>query len=111
VGNEIPLGNEVPVGNEFSFGEEFPLAENQVYKNRFALNLKNKICVGEELEFIGPDLPLAKTKDYRILNKDGLALEEVNHNETCYIEIDLPLKEGYLIRRLPHEGELPEKGR
>jgi putative protease len=99
------------VGNEISSEETVLPEEHIVYRSRFALNLKNKICVGEELEFIGPDLPLAKTKEYRILNKDGSPLEEVNHNEICSIETDLPLKPGYLIRRLPHEGELSESGR
>jgi putative protease len=88
-----------------SVGEEALPEENHVYHKRFTLHLKNKICVGEELEIIGPDLPLAKTKEYRILNKDGLPLEEVNHNESCTLEIDLPLKPGYLLRRLPHENE------
>lgn len=94
------------VGKEISPDDEVPNNENHVFSRRFSLNLKNKIRVGEELEFIGPDLPLAKTKDYRILNKENIPLEEVNHTEVCTLETDLPLKPGYLIRRLPHEGEL-----
>jgi putative protease len=99
------VGNKIPLGDKISSGNEDSPEEHHVYQYRFELNLKNKICVGEELEFIGPDLPLAKTKEYRILNKEGISLEAVNHNEMCYIEIDLPLKLGYLIRRLPHENE------
>jgi putative protease len=114
---ESPNMNERVQSHQFvgSVGEENSCEnspeENPIYKNRFLLNLKNKICVGEELEIIGPDLPLAKTTEYRILNKDGDPLEAVNHNEVCSIEIDLPLKPGYLLRRLPHEGELAEAGR
>ncbi len=103
------VGNEISLGNEVSVGDEVPNEEPHVYSRRFTLNLKNKIRTGEELEFIGPDLPLAKTRDYRVLDKEGRPLEEVNHTESCAIEIDLPLKPGYLIRRLPHDGEL--KGR
>jgi putative protease len=110
---ESPNMNERVQSHQFvgSVGEEATPEENHVSKNRFALNLKNKICGGEELEFIGPDLPLAATTNYRILDKDGVPLEAVNHNEICTIETDLPLKTGYLIRRLPHEGELADKGR
>ncbi len=94
-----------------SLGEELPKEENQTYDHRFVLNLKNKIRIGEELEFIGPDITLLKTRDYCIRNEEGLSLEEVNHTEVCTIETNLPLKPGYLFRRLPHEGELPGKGR
>ncbi len=99
------VGNEVSLENEISLGEEVQNDEHPIYRRRFVLNLKNKIRIGEELEFIGPDLPLAKTTEYRILNKEGVPLEEVNHTEISTIETDLPLKPGYLIRRLPHDNE------
>ncbi|MDR2901089.1 MAG: U32 family peptidase, partial [Treponema sp.] len=102
---ERPNTNERMQSHQFlgSIGNEVSQSEDAMYQHRFELNLKNKIIIGEELEIIGPDLALAKTNAYRILNKDGAPMEEVNHMETCTIEIDLPLQMGYLLRRLPHD--------
>ena len=75
-------------------------------KNRFEFEPKNKIIPGEELEFIGPDVPLLKTAKYNLRNELDETVSEVNNANKYVFETEIPLQEGYIVRRLPHEEEV-----
>ena len=64
------------------------------------IDCKNQIKNGQNLEFIGPDVPLLSDSKYRILDEEGFPLMQLDHMKKGYIKTDLPLKEGYIIRRL-----------
>ncbi|MEM5948068.1 U32 family peptidase [Spirochaetia bacterium 38H-sp] len=60
---------------------------------------KNKINVGEELEFIGPDIIGIKDKSYILLDSDKNPTDFIAHKREGYIKTDAPLEEGYIIRK------------
>ena len=69
-------------------------------KGIWELNCKNHIQRGEELEFIGPDVPLLSDKDFTLLDENMFPLLQIDHMKKGYIKSSLPLKEGYIIRKL-----------
>ncbi len=69
-------------------------------KGVYELICKNHIQRGDELEFIGPDVPLLKDADYTILDENGFPLLSLDHMKKGYIRTSLPLREGYIIRKL-----------
>ncbi|MDL2230142.1 U32 family peptidase C-terminal domain-containing protein, partial [Treponema sp. OttesenSCG-928-L16] len=71
----------------------------------FKLEVNNKIIAGEELQFIGPDLPLISGTDYLIRDEEGNPVPEADHGKRYILETPLPLKEGYIIRRPVHPEE------
>ncbi len=70
--------------------------ENGVYEIR----CKNHIERKDELEFIGPDVPLLKANSYTLLDDNGFPILSLDHMKKGYIKTELPLKEGYIIRKL-----------
>lgn len=64
------------------------------------LNCKNHIAKGDELEFIGPDVPLLKDSSFTLLDESFFPLLAIDHMKKGYIQSSLNLKEGYIIRRL-----------
>ncbi len=76
-----------------SIGEE---KEKGVYE----IVCKNHIQRGDELEFIGPDVPLLKDSGYTLLDENGFPLLSLDHMKKGYIKTSLPLREGYIIRKL-----------
>lgn len=65
----------------------------------YRLNCKNQIKAGQNLEFIGPDVPLLTADKYMLLDKDGFPLLQIDHGKEGYIKTDVPLKPGYIMRR------------
>ena len=59
----------------------------------------NKLDLGEEIEFVGPDTVGEKTQAYSLIDPD--TLEErtwVCHGHPCLIETSLPVEEGFIVR-------------
>lgn len=68
-------------------------------KKRFHFNSMNKLDLGEEIEFVGPDIVGEKTQAYSLIDPD--TLEErtwVCHGHPCLIETSLPVEEGFIVR-------------
>ena len=69
----------------------------------FELNVKNQIAVGDEIEFIGPDMLYLKVSDFQLLDKNRNSVDKTDHCKISYIKSETELKEGYIIRkRAPH---------
>ena len=68
-------------------------------ENTYRLNCKNQIKAGQNIEFIGPDVPLLSASNYMLLDKDGFPLLQIDHGKEGYIKTDVPLKSGYIMRR------------
>ena len=66
----------------------------------YEIKCKNHIARGDKLEFIGPDVPLLHCGDYTLIDENGFPLLQLDHMKTGFIKTDLPLKEGYIIRKL-----------
>ena len=68
-------------------------------ENIWEIECRNQIKRGQKLEFIGPDVPLLSDDNFTILDEDGFPLLQLDHMKKGFIKTDLPLKEGYIIRR------------
>ena len=73
--------------------------EDGVYK----IECKNQIKRGQTIEFIGPDVPLLTENSINLVDESGFPLFQLDHGKTGYIKTDLPLKPGYILRRLSEE--------
>ncbi len=72
----------------------------EVEKGVYVLNCKNHIQRGDELEFIGPDVPLLSDSEFTLLDENMFPLLKIDHMKKGYIKTSLPLREGYIIRKL-----------
>ena len=67
--------------------------------NRYVLDVKNQIRKGDDLEFIGPDVPLLSDKEFKMFNEHEEEVEKIDHGYYVEIETKCPLKEGYILRK------------
>lgn len=67
--------------------------------NRYVLDVKNQIRKGDDLEFIGPDVPLLSDKEFKMFNEHEEEVEKIDHGHYVEIETKCPLKEGYILRK------------
>lgn len=73
--------------------------EKEVKENIFSLDLKNKLTVHDEIEFIGPDILYMKDNSFTLLDEEGLSIEVANHHQKVFIKTTSIIKEGYIIRK------------
>lgn len=64
------------------------------------IDCRNQIKRGQNLEFIGPDVPLLSDDKFSILDEGMFPLLQLDHMKKGFIKTTLPLKEGYIIRRI-----------
>lgn len=77
----------------------------KIGEDTYRINCKNQIKPKQNLEFIGPDVPLIADNDYILLDKQGFPLLQLDHGKEGYIKTTKPLKEGYIIRREEERGK------
>ena len=65
----------------------------------YALDIRNQIR-SEGLEFIGPDVPLLRDDGIVLLDGNMERTGQLDHGRPGFIRTSLPLKEGYIMRRL-----------
>lgn len=65
----------------------------------WSIDIKNQIRTGWEIEFIGPDVLSIACPSIQVLDMDFNPVEHIDHCNEGYIKTDLPLKEGYIIRK------------
>jgi putative protease len=73
--------------------------EKQVGPNRFELDLKNKLTVGDEIEYIGPEVLFLKDSVCKLFDENNEAMEVANHHQKVYLETKAEIKEGYIMRK------------
>jgi len=71
----------------------------QVGPNKFDLIVKNQIRTENEIEYIGPDVLFLEDKNYTLFDKDGVKVVKADHGKVYTLETDLPVKEGYILRK------------
>ncbi len=76
---------------------------DKIKDNVYKIECKNQIKRGQSLEFIGPDVPLLKEESVELVDKEGFPLFQLDHGKEGYIKTSLPLKSGYILRRLSDE--------
>lgn len=65
----------------------------------YALDVKNQIKAGQEIEFIAPDIHSLPDSRFILLDEDFNEVSQADHGKTFYIKTSLELKNGYMIRR------------
>ena len=73
--------------------------EKQGENNRFELDLKNKLSLGDEIEFIGPEVLFITDSSFTLFDENGDAMEVANHHQKVYLETTSHIKEGYIMRK------------
>lgn len=69
----------------------------------FLLEVKNQISMGDEIEYIGPDMLYIKDNDFILYDKNKEETNKTDHCKTSFIKSSIPLKEGYIIRKIAPE--------
>ncbi len=74
----------------------------KVTPNRYALEVKNQVRPGEEIELIGPDIPFVKDSDYLIFDEEGQPVSQADHGKKYAIQLSVPAEPGFILRRRIH---------
>lgn len=74
--------------------------------NTYMLDIRNQIKKGDSLEFIGPDVPLLSDTDFTLLDGEGNEVEQLDHGKAGSIRTSLPLKKGYIMRKISENGSI-----
>ena len=69
-------------------------------EDTYRLDVRNQIKKGEVIEFIGPDVPTLSDDAIILIDGDGNEAEQLDHGKPGFIRTSLPLKEGYIMRKL-----------
>lgn len=65
----------------------------------YLLDLRNQILAGQEIEYIGPDLPYVRDNSFTLLDEEGSPLAKADHGHTVRLKPGRPVREGYILRR------------
>lgn len=69
----------------------------------YLLDVKNQIAIGDDIEFIGPDMLYIKDSNFTLYDKNREETHKTDHCKTSFIKTSVPVKEGYIIRKkAPH---------
>ncbi len=70
----------------------------QVEPGWFELHVKNQIRVGQELEFIGPEVLFIKDAEYQLYDQHGQTVQQADHGKEYFIRPSVAVEQGYIIR-------------
>lgn len=68
-------------------------------ESRYRLDVKNGFAAGEEIEFIGPDLPSIPDDSFALFDDSGMPTDKVTHQAGGLIRPGVPVEPGFLIRK------------
>jgi putative protease len=64
----------------------------------YEMDLRNQLCAGGTIEYIGPNLPSAPDSGYSLFGEDGLPCGKADHGHAVRIRPGIPVAPGYIIR-------------
>ena len=67
-------------------------------KGLFRLNVKNQIMQGQELEYIGPDIPAIQDNSYVIYDSEMNPVTQADHGKEYFIKPGVPVQQWYILR-------------
>lgn len=95
-------GPDTPSTTQQSYSQRYRYAgrvTRAVGENRFELDVKNRIAVGEEIEFIGPNVPSIADAAFALYDGNGQPTGEVTHHTGGAIEPSVLIEPGFLLRQ------------
>lgn len=70
----------------------------EVSPGLYAVDVRNQIRAGGAIEYIGPSLPRAVDSGYTLSGEDGTPLEKADHGQAVFIQPDIAVEPGCIIR-------------
>ncbi len=70
----------------------------RVAPGRYEVDVKNGFSTDDPLEYVGPDLPRAEDRSFRLFDPAGAPAQRLSHQAGGSIEPGVPVSPGYLIR-------------
>ncbi len=71
-----------------------------VAPGRYGLDVKNGFGRADPIEYVGPNLPFAADRAFRLFDETGAAVDRITHQAGGVIEPGVRVEPGYLIRML-----------
>lgn len=94
--DDINISTKIGYVRDYQF---LGTVRKEVKPGIWSIDIKNQIRTGWHIEFIGPDVLSIACPSIQVLDQDFNPVEHIDHCNEGYIKTDLPLKEGYIIRR------------
>lgn len=99
---------EEPAGSQYREHHVFlgTLGEPQA-NGTYTLDLRNRIEVGQPIEYIGPSVPFLKDDSFTLWDSEGNSVPAASHGQNVYIQPGVPVESDYILRKpcgVPHEG-------
>ncbi|MFA7671313.1 MAG: U32 family peptidase [Sphaerochaetaceae bacterium] len=71
----------------------------KVGPNLYSLNLKNKIEMNQEIEYIGPTTLSVEDSTFSLFDEQNTPITFANHHQNVFLKTDKELKTGFIIRK------------
>ncbi|MFA5514196.1 MAG: U32 family peptidase C-terminal domain-containing protein, partial [Sphaerochaetaceae bacterium] len=71
----------------------------KVGPNLYSLNLKNKIEMNQEIEYIGPTTLSVEDSTFSLFDEQNNPITFANHHQNVFLKTDKELKTGFIIRK------------
>jgi U32 family peptidase len=68
----------------------------------YSLDLKNRLTAGEEIEYVGWDVPFIQDAGFELYDEHRARAPHINHGKIAFLKTDRPVKTGYLVRKKIH---------
>jgi len=65
----------------------------------YGMDLRNRIEVGQPIEYIGPSVPFLQDNAFSLWDEEGNPVQAASHGQKVYIEPSVPVEPGYIIRK------------
>ncbi len=76
------------------------IIKEQVKKHVYALDLRNQIKKGEQIEYLNPNKPTMVDHNFKLLDSSFGYVDQIDHCKVQYLETDQNVSPGDIIRRL-----------
>ena len=77
----------------------------RIDEQTFELDVKNQIRACDELQFVGPDTPFIEGDGWELLDEERRPVEKADHGKRYFLKTDLPLEEGFILRKEHRSAE------
>ncbi len=108
-GNAIDTASDVSRPTSYGYERNYLFlgsVRKEISENVYELDIRNQIRKGERLEFIGPDVPLLSDEEFTLLDGEMNETGQLDHGKPGYIKTTIPLKEGYIMRKLSTDSPI-----
>ena len=70
----------------------------------YRLLVKNQICLGDTIEYIGPECRVLRDSTFELFDGSNNSIERANHQSNSWIKTNRDISQGMIVRSVPIEG-------